>query len=412
MNYTLFALDNGLRVVHHADSTSAMVALNVLYNVGARDEDPELTGLAHLFEHLMFGGSVNIADFDGELELAGGSNNAWTSDDFTNFWQLLPAVNAESAFRLESDRMLGLAFSPRSLEVQRGVVLEEFKQVCLNRPYGDMAHELRDMLYTVHPYRYPTIGKEPAHIERVTMDHVRRFFYSHYAPNNAVLAVTGNISLDRTRSLAEKWFGPIPRRHIAPRLYPQEPLHLHPVRRTIERHVPQACIVKAFPMDGYGTHRYICADLITDILSSGHSSRFYRELIMGTDIFSEADASISGNEEPGYLMVTGRLRENTPEALRRAEDAIDAQLHRIATQPVSDHELLRAQNRFESNYTFNQLTALSQAQTLSMAVMHSEDPDQTVSRYRAVTPAQILSTAATILSPTRSCTLIITPTSA
>ncbi len=410
MEYNLFTLDNGLRVVHHADTSTAMVALNLLYNVGARDEDSHLTGMAHLFEHLMFGGSVNIPDFDGALEMAGGTNNAWTSDDFTNFWDLLPAENAETAFWLESDRMLSLAFSPNSLEVQRGVVIEEFKQVCLNRPYGDVSHRLREMLYSAHPYRYPTIGKEPEHIERVGMEDVRRFFHSHYAPNNAVMAVVGNISLERVRHLAEKWFGPIPSREIAPRQYPAEPAPAGSKRSVIHRQVPQACIIKAFPMERYGTHQYICADLLTDILASGRASRFYRSLLMGdSGLFTSADASIAGTEEPGYLMVSGRLRSDSPEALAEAEQMLDRELTRIREELPTAEELLRAQNRFESNYLFNQLNALDKARNLAMAVMHGENPDDTVARYRAVTPADIRQAANEILRSESSSTLIILP---
>lgn len=305
--------------------------------------------------------------------------------------------------------MLALAFSERSLEVQRGVVLEEFKQVCLNRPYGDMSHLLRSMLYSVHPYRYPTIGKEPGHIERVTMDDVKRFFYSHYAPNNAVLAVAGNISLERTRELAEKWFGPIPRRQVAPREYGAEPLRTSPERMTVYRDVPQTCIVIAFPMGAYGDKQYISADLITDILASGRSSRFYRELIMGSDIFTEADASIAGTEEPGYLMVTGRLREDSNEALEQAEKALWERLGELTANGVSDHELLRAQNRYESNYLFSQLSPLSKVQTLAMAVMHGENPDDIVRRYRSLTAADILEAARDIIVPERAVTLVVRP---
>lgn len=245
---TRFTLPNGLRVVHEQDSATAMVALDVLYNVGARDEHPDHTGMAHLFEHLMFGGSVNIADFDGAIEQAGGRNNAWTNQDYTNFYDIVPAQNAETAFWLESDRMLSLAFSDKALEVQRNVVMEEFKQVCLNQPYGDLGHHMSALAYKVHPYRTPVIGKELGHIESVTQEQVREFFRTHYAPNNAVLAVTGNITLDETRRLAEKWFGPIPRRMVAPRRYAPEPEQTEARRMVVTGNVPQTLVVISYPM--------------------------------------------------------------------------------------------------------------------------------------------------------------------
>ena len=228
-------LDNGLRLVHHEDTGTQMVAMNIVYDVGARDEHPDHTGFAHLFEHLMFGGSVHIPDYDTPLQHAGGENNAWTNNDITNYYLTVPAANAETGFWLESDRMLALAFSPRSLEVQRGVVMEEFKQRCLNLPYGDVGHLIRPLAYQVHPYRWPTIGKELSHIAQATLDEVEEFFYRHYAPNNAVLAVTGHISWDETRRLAEKWFGPIPRREVPLRCLPQEPIQTEERRLTVER---------------------------------------------------------------------------------------------------------------------------------------------------------------------------------
>lgn len=409
MDCTRFTLDNGLRVVCHHDPRSAMVAVNLLYDVGSRDESPELTGMAHLFEHLMFGGSVNVADFDGALELAGGSNNAWTSDDFTNFWDLVPASNVETAFWLESDRMLSLAFSPQSLEVQRQVVLEEFKQVCLNRPYGDLMHRLREMLYTVHPYRYPTIGKEPSHIEKVTMEDVKQFFYSHYAPNNAVLAVAGNTTPERVRELAEKWFAPIPYREVAKRKLPVEPAPEAAREAEVESDVPQVCIVMAFPMAAYGADGYVEADMISDILSSGRASRFFRRLVMGCDLFTDVDASISGIEDPGYFIVTARLRENTDEAIEAATKAIRAELDKIMTEDVTDEEIERAKNRYESNYTFNQLNIMSKAQSMAMAELHGEELDTMLGRYLAVTKDDVRRIATDVLRRERCCKLVYRP---
>lgn len=401
-----FTLSNGLRVVHNHDSATAMVALNILYNVGARDENENLTGLAHLFEHLMFGGSINIPDFDQAMEQAGGWNNAWTSNDFTNFYDVLPAQNAETAFWLESDRMLSLAFSDKALEVQRSVVIEEFKEVCLNKPYGDMAHHLRDLVYTSHPYRFPTIGKEISHIEKVTQDDVIKFFHSHYAPNNAVLAISGNISLEETKRLAEKWFGDIPQREITPRTYTPEPTQTAPRRKIVTADVPQAVLIKAYHMPGHGHKDYIPCDIITDLLASGRSARFYRNLLMGTDLFTEIDASITGSDEPGYLMLSARLRENSDSAIQQAEEAIENEIQKLWNNTITEYELTRTINRFESNNTFSTIGFLPKAQAMAMGEMQGEDINQITSKYRAVTIEQIQQVAEQVLSPNNCSTLV------
>lgn len=401
-----FTLSNGLRVVHNHDSATAMVALNILYNVGARDENENLTGLAHLFEHLMFGGSINIPDFDQAMEQAGGWNNAWTSNDFTNFYDVLPAQNAETAFWLESDRMLSLAFSDKALEVQRSVVIEEFKEVCLNKPYGDMAHHLRDLVYTSHPYRFPTIGKEISHIEKVTQDDVIKFFHSHYAPNNAVLAISGNISLEETKRLAEKWFGDIPQREITPRTYTPEPTQTAPRRKTVTADVPQAVLIKAYHMPGHGHKDYIPCDIITDLLASGRSARFYRNLLMGTDLFTEIDASITGSDEPGYLMLSARLRENSDSAIQQAEETIENEIQKLWNNTITEYELTRTINRFESNNTFSTIGFLPKAQAMAMGEMQGEDINQITSKYRAVTIEQIQQVAEQVLSPNNCSTLV------
>lgn len=407
--YSVHALDNGLRIAHHFDDTITHVVLNTLYDVGARDERPELTGMAHLFEHLMFGGSVNVPDFDGAVEKAGGTDNAWTSNDFTNFYTVVPAVNVETAFWVESDRMLSLAFTPESLDVQRKVVMEEFKQTCLNRPYGDMGHRLRALLYTRHPYRYPTIGRELSHIERVTMDDVKAFFYSHYAPNNAVLAVTGPISLDRTLRLAEKWYGSIPRRNVTSRKYGAEPDITAPREEVVTAPVPQTRIVIAMLMDAADDPDYPAADLITDILASGQSARFNRRLVMGTDLFTHADASVSGSEERGFIMVNAALRADSPEATRKAKDLLWNELDRLTTDEVSGYELQRALNRFESNRIFSQTNFLSMTAQLAKSVMTGRDINAEVELYRAVTPRQIKRVASRLLRRQGAATLVYQP---
>lgn len=406
---TRFELGNGLRFVHNYDGNTAMVAVNVLYNVGARDERGDLTGLAHLFEHLMFGGSVNIPDFDGAIERAGGKNNAWTSNDFTNFYDILPAQNAETAFWLESDRMLSPSFAGRTLEVQRSVVTEEFKQQCLNRPYGDLSHHLRKLVYTTHPYSWPVIGKTPEHIARVTQEDTREFFFSHYAPNNAVVAVSGNITAEETRLMAEKWFGDIPRREIAPRSYGLEPEQTSARHAEVSGHVPSTDITIAYPMEGYGTKQYYCADLLTDLMANGESSIFYRELLMESDLFTSVDASILGSEEPGMLMLNMRLRDNGADNERRAIETVNAKVEEIINRDFSDRQLTRAINRMESAMTFNNVSYLAKAQALAMSEYHNEDINGTIARYRELTGADLRECACDIFRPERANTLIYRP---
>lgn len=406
---TSFTLPNGLRVIHNYDDTTVMVALDVLYNVGARDERPDRTGMAHLFEHLMFGGSVNVPDFDGELQRAGGSDNAWTNNDFTNFYDVLPAVNAETAFWLESDRMLALAFSEKALEVQRHVVIEEFKQVCLNQPYGDMGHHLDSLLYTRHPYSYPTIGKDISHIEAVTEQEVREFFYNHYGPNNAVLAVSGAISLDETRRLSEKWFGNIPARDIAPRLYLPEPPVAEPRRLHVHADVPQTVITIGLHMCDYRHPDYPVADIISDILGSGQASRLYREAVAGSDLFTGADASITGSNEPGCMLVTGKLSRSDEASVAEAEDILWRQMDRLVRENVSEYELTRALNRFESTYAFGAMNVLSKASSMAMCEMNGEDINDTVPRYRSMTTDDVRRVASDLFQRQRSCTLVYGP---
>lgn len=409
IEYNTFTLPNGLRIVHNYDSATAMVALNVMYDVGARDENPELTGLAHLFEHLMFGGSVNIPDFDGAIENAGGMNNAWTSNDYTNFYDIVPAHNAETAFWVESDRMLALAFSDKALEVQRHVVIEEFKQTCLNRPYGDMSHHLRAMLYKVHPYRYPVIGKEISHIEKVTQDDVREFFYSHYAPNNAVLSVSGSITFEETIRLAEKWFGPIPRREISPRNYQSEPVQTEERWTEASGNVPQVAVVRAFKMPAYGEKNYIECDIITDLLASGRSSRFYRNLLMKTGLFTEVDASIIGSDEPGFMMFNAKLTGEDDALVEKSIEAMMGEAQKLIDGDVSEYELTRTINRFESNFLFSSMGFMAKAQSLANHEMHGEDINGIVERYRSVTTDDIARVAREIFNPQRTSTLVYRP---
>ncbi len=404
---TRFTLPNGLRVVHEQDSATAMVALDVLYNVGARDEHPDHTGMAHLFEHLMFGGSVNIADFDGAIEQAGGRNNAWTNQDYTNFYDIVPAQNAETAFWLESDRMLSLAFSDKALEVQRNVVMEEFKQVCLNQPYGDLGHHMSALAYKVHPYRTPVIGKELGHIESVTQEQVREFFRTHYAPNNAVLAVTGNITLDETRRLAEKWFGPVPRRMVAPRRYAPEPEQTEARRMVVTGNVPQTLVVISYPMPSCADPDYPVCDIITDLLAAGRTSRYYRRLVMESGLFSSADASITGSEEPGQLLLQGMLRDGV--SVDEACDALVDVARSLIVNPPDDHELQSALNRFETQQVMGNISYVNLASTLALDEMRNTTQAKTLACYMGITREDIVRVASSIFRKEHSSTLIYCP---
>ena len=384
-----YTLANGLRIVHNEDDSTQMVALNLLYDVGARDEDPSHTGFAHLFEHLMFGGSLHIPDYDTPVQNAGGENNAWTNNDITNYYITLPHQNVETGFWLESDRMFSLDFSPKSLEVQRQVVIEEFKQRNLNQPYGDASHLLRELAYESHPYRWPTIGKEIAHIAQATLEEVKDFFYRFYAPNNAILAVTGHISFEETIRLAEKWFGPIPARNISPRQLPAEKPQTAVRRKTVERKVPVDAIYMAFHMSNRMHPDYYVYDMITDILSNGRSSRFIQSLVQEQKLFTSIDAYISGSLDEGLLHVTGKPVEGV--SLEQAEEAIWKELEKMKTVPVSEQELEKVKNRYESEQIFNNINYLNVATNLAFFELtgKAEDINEEVGKYRAVTAEQI-----------------------
>lgn len=382
-------LNNGLRLVHAQDDSTQMVALNILYNVGARDENPAHTGFAHLFEHLMFGGSINIPDYDGPLQLAGGENNAWTNNDITNYYLTVPRQNVETGFWLESDRMLSLDFSERSLEVQKGVVMEEFKQRCLNQPYGDVGHLLRPLAYKVHPYQWPTIGKELSHIANATLDEVKDFFFRFYAPNNAVLAITGNITFDEAVRLAEKWFGPIPRREVPVRNLPQEPVQTEERRLTVERNVPLDSLFMAYHMCDRRSSDYYAFDILSDILSNGRSSRLNQHLVQERKIFSSIDAYISGSVDAGLFHISGKPAAGV--SLERAEAAVREELQALQETLIAEQELEKVKNKFESTQIFGNINYLNVATNLAWFELNgqAEDMDREVERYRAVTSEQL-----------------------
>ena len=383
-------LDNGLRIVHSEDKDTRMVAINVLYDVGARDEHPEHTGFAHLFEHLMFGGSIHIPDYDTHVQNAGGENNAWTNNDITNYYITLPKQNVETGFWLESDRMLSLDFSEKSLEVQRHVVIEEFKQRNLNQPYGDVGHLVRGMAFQKHPYQWPTIGKEPAHIENATLDEVKDFFFRFYAPNNAILSVTGNISFEETVALAEKWFGPIPRRDVRLRNLPEEPQQTKERRLVVERNVPVDALYMAFHKCDRRHPDYHTFDLMSDILCNGRSSRLIQHLVQQKQVFSSIDAYISGSIDNGLIQIGGKPAPGV--SLEEAEAAVWQELEAMKTERIDESELEKVKNRYESEQIFSNINYLNVATNLAFfeLIGKAEDINREVEKYRAITAERIM----------------------
>ena len=388
-------LGNGLRLVHSQDESTQMVALNILYNVGARDEHPEHTGFAHLFEHLMFGGSVNIPDYDTPLQLAGGENNAWTNNDITNYYLTVPYQNVETAFWLESDRMLSLDFNERSLEVQRGVVMEEFKQRCLNQPYGDVSHLLRPLAYQTHPYQWPTIGKDLSHIANATLEEVKDFFFRFYAPNNAIIAVTGHISFEEAVRLTEKWFGPIPRREVPVRNLPVEQEQTEGRRLVVERNVPLDALFMAFHMCDHLHPDYYAYDILSDILSNGRSSRLNQRLVQEKQLFSTIDAYISGTVDAGLFHIAGKPAAGV--SLETAEKAVWDELELLKQEFVGEQELEKVKNKFESTQIFGNINYLNVATNLAWFELlgRAEDMETEVKRYRSVTIEQLQQVAQT-----------------
>lgn len=397
-------LANGLRIVHHEDTTTQMVAVNLLYNVGARNEDAEHTGYAHLLEHLMFEGSVNIPNYDIHVQLAGGENNAWTNNDLTNYYITIPKSNVETAFWLESDRMLGLALTEQSVKVQKEVVIEEFKQQHLNRPYGDVQHLIRALAYKVHPYRWPTIGITPQHIEQATRDTIMQFYHRYYTPGNAILSVVGNISFDEVVQMAEKWFGTIENkampsstcRHIHTPL--MEPEQKRMRRKTVYRHVPSDMLIMAFHMsDRYQQEYHVC-DLITDILSAGQSSRLIQRLINTRKLFTSLDAYIQGSLDAGLLYIMGRLSDGV--TFEEAEQAVWHELDTLKRVAVPDEELNKVRNRSESERTFNNISYLNRAINLAQLELIGQDPtlDDELTRYCSVTAEDIKHTSRKIFT--------------
>jgi predicted Zn-dependent peptidase len=387
--YNRFVLDNGLRVLVHEDHSTPMAVLNILYDVGARDENPAQTGFAHLFEHLMFGGSVNIPDYDEPLQRAGGENNAYTTNDLTNYYCQLPAENLETAFWLESDRMLSLAFSEKSLTVQKKVVCEEFKEHYINKPYGDVWHKMRELAYKTHPYRWQTIGKELSHIENAHIDDVKNFFFKHYRPVNAIMVVAGNVELENVKRLAEKWFGSIPMGEKYERNLPQEPRQTEARRADIYAKVPLDAFIRTWHMDARLQKGYYVMDLATEILGGGGSSRMFQALVKEKQLFSNLDCYHFGSTDKGLVAIEGKLVKGVK--MEDAAKAVDEEIEKIQANKVSDLELQKVKNKTESVIAFEDMGVMSRANSLAMYELlgDAEMMNTELERYHEITVEDI-----------------------
>ncbi len=405
IQFNQFTLSNGLRVIVHEDPTVQIAVLNILYDVGSRDEREDKTGFAHLFEHLMFGGSVNIPSYDEPLQKVGGENNAFTNTDITNYYLTVPASNIETGFWLESDRMLSLSFDPQVLEVQRKVVIEEFKQRYLNQPYGDVWLKLRPLAYEVHPYKWATIGKEISHIENATMEDVRDFFFSHYVPNNAILVVAGNVTTDQVRRLSEKWFGPIPAGKKTERKLSSEPVQEKKRTLHIDANVPANALYKSYHMPGRFDKDYYAIELLSDILSRGQSSRLYQKMVKEKEIFTSISSFAMGTVDPGLLVWSGRVKDGVK--LEDAEKEVDAVLQQVIDRGVQEEELEKVKNQAYATMEFDKVEVMNRAMNLAFSALSGDTNfvNQEEEKIRAVTREDVTRVAGNILKENNSSVL-------
>ena len=405
IDYKKFTLSNGLRILIHEDHNTPMAVVNVMYDVGAKDENPNKTGFAHLFEHLMFGGSINIPQYDTPLQLAGGENNAYTTNDLTNYYCQLPAENIETAMWLESDRMLSLAFNEKSLEVQRKVVCEEFKEHYINKPYGDIWAKMRDLTYTTHPYKWMTIGKELSHVENATLQDVQDFFKKHYSPSNAILVIAGHIETQKALDIAEKWFGPIPSGEKYNRNLPIEPKQEQARVAEFKADVPFDALIKTWHIDSRLEKGYYVGDLITDILGGGGSSRLFQKLVKEKQLFSNLDCFHFGSVDKGVIAIEGRLVKG--KSIEEAEVAIEEELNIIQNNLINPKELEKVKNKTESVIAFEDMALVSRANSLAFYellgnanLMHDE-----LDKYNTITTDDILNYSQQIFNKSNSNTL-------
>jgi zinc protease len=405
IKFERYTLSNGLKLLIHKDAATPMAVLNILYDVGARDENENQTGFAHLFEHLMFGGSVNIPDYDEPLQLAGGENNAYTTNDLTNYYCQLPLENLETAFWLESDRMLSLAFSEKSLDVQRKVVSEEFKEHYLNKPYGDVWHKMREMAYKTHPYKWMTIGKELKHIEDAQLQDVKNFFSKHYTPSNAIAVVAGNVDTDKVLQMAEKWFGSIPAGEKYKRKLPQEAKQTEARRLEVKADVPIDAFVKTWHMASRLERGYYVTDLITDILGGGASSRLYQTLVKEKKLFSSLECYHFGSIDHGLLTIEGKLVKGVN--IADAEQAVNEEVEKMKTQLVDEKELQKVINKTESTILFEDMSLMSRANSLAYYELLGDAQlmNDELAKYQTITAQELMEESNKIFTESNSNTL-------
>lgn len=405
IQFEKFTLANGLRVIVHQDTSTPMAVMNIMYDVGARDENPERTGFAHLFEHLMFGGSVNIPNYDEPLQMAGGENNAYTTNDLTNYYIQLPAENLETAFWLESDRMLSLAFGEKSLDVQRKVVCEEFKEHYIAKPYGDVWHKMRELAYTRHPYRWMTIGKELSHVENAKLEDVKEFFFKYYRPVNAIMVVAGNVTTENVKALAEKWFGDIPAGEKYKRSLPQEPEQREERKLEVKANVPLDALYKCWHIYPRLDRRYYITDLLTDILSGGGSSRLYQSLVKEKQLFSNIECYHYGSTDAGLLCIEGKLVKGIK--MEEAERAIEIELDKMKSELVAETELQKVKNKTESMMAFEDMSVMNRANSLAYYELLGDASwmNFELEKYGSVTTEDILQESRNIFRKENSNTL-------
>lgn len=406
ITYKSTTLSNGLTVIANHDKASKMAAVNILYKVGARNENPSRTGLAHLFEHLMFRGTKLVPDFDTPVQMACGENNAFTNNDYTDFYITLPVDNIETALWLESDRMRGLDLSKEACDIEKRVVIEEFKQRYLNQPYGDLNMLMRDMVYTRHPYRWATIGLSPKHIEEASLEEIHAFYNRFYQPSNAILSISADITPERVFELAEKWFGAIPNvEHSTPAI-PQEPQQTEARRLEVERDVPATNITIAFHIGDRLSRDFYLGDITSDLLAGGDSARLYERLIKTKRLFSTVNAYISGDVDCGTFTFTGQLLPDTTE--QQAEEAFWEEINALKHLDISNYELEKVKNKFEANTLFGEINVMNKAMNLGYYAMLGDLSliNREVEIYRSLDAADIHDFAQRIFTPENSSTLI------
>lgn len=405
VSFTRFTLDNGLRVIAHHDRSTPLTAMNLLYNVGSRNEDPGMTGMAHLFEHLMFTGTEGVPEFDLPLQLAGGENNAFTSNDITDYYITIPADNIETAFWIESDRMNGPVLTQNSLDIQRQVVIEEYRQRYLNQPYGDAMLILRPLAYKIHPYRWPTIGMDITHIENISLEKAREFFSSYYSPSNAVLTISGNTPPDLTFDLSVKWFGPVLQRNINNHVIPPEPEQTEERYAETGRDVPSDALYKAWHICGRKSDDFQALDLLTDILAGGESGRLYTKLVREKNIFSEINAWLTSDFDPGLAILSGKLMQGI--SFDDAERAVNEVINELKEKKIPQKELNKVRNKYESSTLLSNTSALNKAMNLSVYEILG-DPgmiNSEVSRYREISSERARDAAIRYFKATNCATL-------